>query len=111
LFELFLQDFLVKPVGAGQPGSVFTPELGSAVFVLDVDVFAAFGFDEVVGAAAGDGDKIGLVVAQVGGGVGVGNSEPSMNWWISSRWGTATVNRSACVRRVVSKACSFERVR
>ena len=44
-------------------------------FVLDVDDFVAFGFDQVVDAVGGDGDEVGFVVAQIGGRIGVGDGE------------------------------------
>src|SRR3954447_15413023 len=56
LVELDLRDLEVAPGGGGEEGGVVAPELGGAVFVDDVDVFAAFGLDQPVGVVGEDED-------------------------------------------------------
>jgi hypothetical protein len=48
LMNSWLRNLIVLPLGFGHQGGVFAPDLSGAVFVSDVDVLAAFCFDEVV---------------------------------------------------------------
>lgn len=70
-----LAGFTDQTLRAGEQGGVFAPELGGAVLVLDVDIFAALGFDQVMDALGRHHDKVRLVVAEVGGRIRVGDGE------------------------------------
>src|SRR6185437_13412612 len=64
-FEIFLGDFEVSPIDAGQVGGVGAPALGGGVFEADIGGFLSLGFEQPVGAILGDGHEIRVVGAQV----------------------------------------------
>ncbi len=68
----------VRPGFAGKQRGVLAPETGRPVFVGDIHVLKPLGLDQEMRPFLGDDHKVGFVVAQVAGGVGVVDGEAEL---------------------------------
>jgi len=75
LLELLLMHDHVSPLRFCQQRGILAPKLRGPILVLDVDILAPLGLDQMMDAVRGHGDKVRLVVAQIGGRIGVGDHE------------------------------------